>query len=380
MYIFKTLGDLPITLNDEIEKMLKERGALRVGFATLETMAGGPLGADITYLLPEAQSAIGFAISLNIDLIRPFLGKENPNARADHEKDNIDKNIRAWDIAKDVRDFLRQKGYKAMSVIPNNKYREDVPGWQVSLPPELSLRYLAARSGVGSFGWNGSIGIKDIGTPIILGGIVTSAKLEPTDPLPPEESFCNECKLCTKVCGFEMFSDKEETFVTLGGQTFSYSKRINKLRCALVCGGSSGLHKSGEFSTWSPGRYDYPEDDYEVNRLMTLAMTHLKKRPIIKDHSKGYNAASFGGMGKVQLTCGNCNIICWGDPAETAKNYKILKNSGCVIQKEDGELLVFPTEKAKEEFEKMDPKHKRLYYKDYKKNIRKKTQIRQLMP
>ena len=369
-----------ITLNDEIEIMLKERGALRVGFATLETMAGGPPGADITYLLPEAQSAIGFAILLNKDLIRPFLAKELPNGRADHENDNINKNIRAWEIAKDVRDFLRQKGYKAMSVIPNNKYREDVPGWQASLPPELSLRYLAARSGVGSFGWNGSIGIKSIGTPIILGGIVTSAKLELTDPLPPEESFCDECKLCTRVCDFQMFSDKEETLVTLGGYTFSYSKRINKLRCVLVCGGCAGLHKSGQFSTWSPGRYDYPEDDYEVNRLMSLAMTHQKKRPEIQDYSKGYNPSSFGGMGKVQLTCGNCNILCWGDKVETAKNYKILKNSGCVIQKENGEILVFPPEKAKEEFGKMDPKHQRLYYKDYRKNIRRKAEISQTMP
>lgn len=360
--------------------MLTERGALKVGFVTLETMAGGPPGADITYLLPEAQSAVSFAIPLNKELIRPFLAKELPNGRADHEQDNIDTNKRAWFIAKDIRDFLRKKEFKAMSVIPNNKYREDVPGWQASLPPELSLRYLAVRSGVGSFGWNGSVGIKGIGTPIILGGIVTSANLKPTNPLPSEESFCDKCKLCTRVCGFEMFSDKEETSVTLGGYTFSYSKRLNKLRCEIICGGMSGLHKTGLFSTWSPGRYDYPEDDREVTRLITLAMTHTKKRPQIKDHSKGYAPSSFGGMGTVQLTCGNCNILCWGDSVETAKNYKILKNSGCVIQKENGELVVLPPEKAKEEFEKMDPKHQRHYYKDYKKRIRKQTKTTHLMP
>jgi len=164
------------------------------------------------------------------------------------------------------------------------------------------------------------------------------------------------------------------------GVSGRYAKRINKSRCLLVCGGSTGLHKSGQFSTWSPGRYDYPEDDYEVNRLMSLAVTSQKKRPRIRDHSKGYAPASYGGTGTVQLTCGNCNIICWGDRVETAKNYKLLKNSGCVIQKENGELLVFPFEKAKEEFDKMDPKHKRLYYKDYKKKIRKRAEITQLMP
>jgi epoxyqueuosine reductase QueG len=353
---------------------------MKVGFATLETMAGGPPGADITYKLPEAKSAIGFAIPLNRNFTRPYLGKELPNARADYEEDNIAINIKAWRMSKQVRDFLRDKRYKAEALLPNNKYREDVPGWQASLPPELSLRYLVVRSGVASFGWSGNVGIKDYGTSIIVGGIVTDAKLEPTDPLPPEESFCNKCKLCTKVCAFKMFSDKEETSITIGGYTFTYAKRINKSRCLLVCGGSTGLEPNGKWSTWSPGRYNYPEDDYEVNRLMSLALTHQKKRPLINDHSKGYNPASYGNVGVVQLTCGNCQSICWGNPSETAKNYKILINSGCVIQKENGELMVLPPEKAKEAFEKLNPHHKRLYYKEYKKSIKKKAEIPHLMP
>ena len=168
-----------------------------------------------------------------------------------------------------------------------------------------------------------------------------------------------------------MFSDKEETKVTLGGYTFTYAKRGNKCRCMLVCGGSTGLEKNKKWSTWSPGRFDYPEDDYEVNRLMTLALTHQAKRPLIKDHSKGYLPASYGDKGRIQLTCGNCQSICWGDPVETAKNYKLLRNSGCVIQREDGEIVVLPPDKAQEEFDKMDPKFQRRYTKDYKKLKRK---------
>lgn len=45
------------------------------------------------------------------------------------------------------------------------------------------------------------------------------------------------------------------------------------MRCFITCGGSNGLHPSGKFSTWSPGRYDYPENDKEVARLMSLAMS-----------------------------------------------------------------------------------------------------------
>lgn len=354
-----------------------------MGFVTLETMDGGPPGADITYLLPEAQSAISFAIPLDTSLIRAYLGKTHSEARADNEEDNIKVNIRVGRISRELRNFLREKGYKAEYYIPNNHYREDIPGWQASIPPELSLRYIAVRSGVASMGWSGNVGIKSFGANIIVGGVSTNAKLEPTEPLPPEESHCNKCKLCTKVCSMRMFSDKEEDSVTLGGYTFYYAKRINKLRCVIVCGGYSGLDKTGNFSTWSPGRYDYPEDDYETSRLLTLSMAAQKKRPMIKDHSQGYTPASFEAgdkSGYVQLTCGNCQHICWGDPKETTENYKILINSGCVIQREDGSIEVFPPEKAKEEFEKMSLKRKRLYYKDYKKKVRKNSDIYQLMP
>ena len=72
--------------------MLLENGAKKVRFATLETMAGGPPGADITYLLPGAQSAISFYVPFDRDMILKYLGKENPNIRGIHEEENINKN------------------------------------------------------------------------------------------------------------------------------------------------------------------------------------------------------------------------------------------------------------------------------------------------
>ena len=382
-----------MTLNEELEQKLKELGAIRVGFVTLETLAGGPEGANLKYLLPSAESAVCWAIPMQMDLIRPYLGKTNPNARGDHEKDNIEANIKSSAMSRTIAKFLVEKGYEAASVIANNKYREDDPSWNITLPPEISLRYLAVRSGVGSFGWSGNVGIKGYGTVIILGGTITNAKLEPTDPIPESESFCDECKICTKVCAFQMFSPDEKVEVTLGGHTFSYSKRVDKLRCVLTCGGFNGLHKSGKFSTFSPGRYDYPEDEMEVRRVLTAAMSGQRKRPLIKDNSTGYIPASFsGGKGAssfpteenknnvVQLSCGNCQIICWGDTKETAKNYKILVNSGCVIQKEDGTLEVFPPDKAKEEFEKMPLKRQRWYRKEYRKKMRRTTTSTTMMP
>lgn len=360
---FSKNGVLAITLNLELEKLLGAEGAIKVGVATKETLSGGPPSADITYLLPEAESAVCFALPLNRDLIRAFLGKKLPNGRADHEKDNIETNIKAYKIAKKVANYLESKGYKAIPVVPNNKYRHDLPGWQIRMPPELSLRYIAVRSGVASFGWSGNVGIKGFGTAIILGCLITAAKITPTEPLPPKENFCTKCKLCVKVCGMRMFDEKEEASVTLGEISFNYSKRIDLRRCHIVCGGFSGLDKSGKWSTWSPGRYDYPEDAQELGRLYPIAMYNALNRPAFKD-STGYAATQIGET--VRLTCGNCQLICWGDPKETAENYRILTKSGCVIQKENGNIVVLPPDEAEKAFEAMDPAHKKLYYKDYK--------------
>jgi len=67
-----------------------------------------------------------------------------------------------------------------------------------------------------------------------------------------------------------------------------------------------------------------------------------------------------------KLTCGNCQLICWGDTKETKENFNILINSGWLIQKENGEITVLPTDEAKKEFEKMSPKHQKLYFREFK--------------
>ena len=82
-----------------------------------------------------------------------------------------------------------------------------------------------------------------------------------------------------------------------------------------------------------------------------IAMASQRKRKPYKDSSMGYQPLDFNY--NTQLTCGNCNYICAGNTKETALRYKTLINSGCVIQREDGCLEVYPPDKAKEEFNKV---------------------------
>ncbi len=346
------------TLNKQIEKFLKERGAIRVGFATLDTLAGGPPSVDLTYVLPEARSAISFALPLDRNIIRDFLAKKK---WIEAERDDKEVNKKSTQIGKELAKWLESKGFKAYANENNNIYRTEIKTWKKDMPPDISHRYIAVRSGVGSFGWSGNVGIKDFGTAIILNTVVTDAELEPTDPIPEEESFCTKCKLCVAVCPARFFDAKETVEITMGGKTFSYSKRHHKFRCQLVCGGFSGLHPSGKWSTWSPGRFTLPEGDDENALIKVLANAALKyikwpdrkpeggfKHPLLKEK-------------KLRLTCGMCQKICWGNEEETRKNYEILTNSGCVLQKPNGDIIVLPPEEAQKVFDEFPRKHRKLY-------------------
>ena len=236
--------------------------------------------------------------------------------------------------------------------------------WRTKLPPLLALRLVAARSGVGSIGWSGNILVNGYGAAVLLGALVTSAKLEPTDPIPQEDSPCDKCKLCVNVCAFRMFDKKEEDSYTLGGYTFSFSKRNNVSRCYIVCGGHSGLDKTGKWSTWSPGRTSYPETEDDADRTFAHIFTHPVKQfrivgeegtygesklindTVAQEYIKSGEIASNTFTENFILTCGNCQLICTGNHDETAENYRILTSSGCVITKENGENIIVSEEEA----------------------------------
>jgi len=344
-------------LNSRIEEFLLERGALKVAFAGLQSLEGGPPSADLTYILPEARSAVSFALPLDRDKIRAFLGKRS---QAQHEADNIQMNLRISQVGKELAGWLEQKGFAAQRVHANLVYRQDEPDWRMQLHPDLSHRYIAVASGLGSFGWSGNVGIKGHGTAIILGTVVTSAELEPGTPIPEEESFCTRCKLCAASCAGGMFSKKEETSVTLGGTAFTFAARHAYAICDFVCGGFTGLHKSGKWSTWSPGRYRIPEEKNDIYMELFRAVANYGSWPERGDGASGYYNPAIPDK-KVYLTCGTCQVLCWGDEEETRENYRLLTSSGCVLQRENGSLEVLPAKEAADAFGKLDPAHRALY-------------------
>jgi len=298
-------------------------GACEVGIATVKTLEGGPPSSDLTYVLPAAKSVVSYAIAIDQKPIKPYLMKKE---RLALEKAFIRANVLASGIALHLANYLTQKGYPSVPVAANNVFRPPDPDassdYIVDLYyPDIAHRYLAVRSGVGHMGSSGNIITKNQGAAVILGATVTSAQLIPTLPLPEEENYCDDCGLCMASCVAGFMDRREKTSISLGGFEVTYSKRCNYGRCDLVCSGYTGLHSSGKWSTWSPGRFAIPKNDDEL-------------RPAYERMQRAHNKwpASEGGRyfyfmdEKLRVSCANCQLVCCPDKNERKARYKMLTN------------------------------------------------------
>jgi epoxyqueuosine reductase QueG len=336
---------------------MKVQGASAVGVSTTETLAGGPPSTDLEYVLEGARSAVTFALPLDEDKILDYLAKED---HASHQADNFHTGNAATGLAVGLASFWNQHGIPSHGVCSNAVYRQDTPRGIADFLPDISHRYLAARSGVGWFGFSGNIITEEHGAAVLLGTTVTTAELEPTEPLPEDDKYCDECQLCLAGCTSGLFGKEEKTTVTMGGRDFSYSKRKSYHRCDLVCGGFTGLSKNHRWSTWSPGRFEVPETDEAFRGALIEAIKASAPRPEI---SGGFFHPAMGSERKLNLTCGNCQLLCHPDRDERKRRYKLLTKSGVVVQHEDGSLEAVTPKAARKHLSEMSPERRATYKK-----------------
>ncbi len=329
-------------------------GASVAGIATTETLKGGPPSTDLTYVLPGAKSAVSFAVPLDQNHIEPWFNKQNHEA---HFRNNIQANVIASGISLELANYLEQKGYPSIPLTANTAYRSDTQNGRYDEKPPISHRYLAVRSGVGFFGLSGNVLTKTDGAAIILGSVVTEAELIATEPIPAEDNYCDNCLLCKAACASGYIDGEQRVTVTLGGLEFSYSKKHNHSRCDYVCGGFTGLHKSGKWSTWSPGRFPIPDKDEDFYPALLKTVGPYLRRP--RTESTLFNVLMPGD--KVELTCGNCQLICHPDKDVRKRRYKLLVESGVIIQNPDGSREAVSPEEAERKIGAMDPETRALY-------------------
>ena len=328
-------------------------GACSAGIATNETLKGGPPSTDLTYVMPGAKSAVVYAIPLDQELIPDYLGKVDRMAfETNYERIN---SISSG-VAVKLSNFMSQKGFPAIPLAANDVYRDDTPRGRIDMLPPISLRYLAVVAGVGFFGLSGNILDKKHGAGIILGAVVTSEKLTPTEPVSQDENYCDECRLCAASCASSLMIPDQKITVTLGENDYSYSARRSYLRCNYVCGGFTGMHPSGKWSTWSPGRFEIPDDDDEMPALMRSSIAAYNKRP--EGPGGHYHSLM---QNKLYSTCANCQLICVPDRKERNRRYKLLKNGGVVVQNSNGSIKAVSPEDARQHLDALLPESRSLY-------------------
>lgn len=328
-----------MSLKDTIKSFVLDKGAVAAGITNKDRLEGGPPSADLDFILEGARSALSFAMPLNQEAIRAFFAKENHDWCS---SDMIEANMKVTQIGNQLRDMLGQEGIESQRVHANLVYRKNTT--PTLMHPDIGHRYMAVTSGVGRYGWSSNVLVPGYGATTILGTVVIKADME-ADPY-CEEDMCDNCKLCVSSCAASMMSMKEEETVSLGGKDFTFSKKSNCLRCGLVCGGLTGLSKNRKWSTWSPGRFEIPDDDNKLFEVYGKAMQAAGKR---KTTGGGIKHPAMGTQFKG--TCGNCANICFADKEDRKENWKLLTTSGVVVQFEDGPKVVRAEEAEKLEAE-----------------------------
>jgi len=341
--------------NEIIMKYLKVEGVVHAGIATPETLAGGPPSADLSYVMPSAKSAIVFALPLNLDAIPDYLGKKD---RLTYETNYIRVSSLGDGIAVKLANFLKVQGYPSVPLAVNEIYRDGPPEDKKYMYPDISLRYLAAASGVGFFGFSGNLLTNDYGPAIILGGLLTEAELEPTKPLDKSENYCDyyNCLQCCGTCPSKTLHGQDLVTVTMGGYEHHYGEKKYTLPCAFVCGGFSGLDRSGKWSTWATGRFPLPLTDEEVVAVAPKHLEAFNKRP----PAPGGRYHTFT-PNPIYYVCSNCQLICTPDKEERKRRSKLVRESGVIVQNEDGTLEAVTPEEARKRLDAMAPERRALY-------------------
>ena len=328
-------------------------GACAAGIATLETLSGGPPSADLTYIRPDAKSAVSFAVPLDDEMIIPFLKKE---LRLPLEQHVMHINSLASGISLALANYLEMQGISSTPVAANLCYRTEMPNGAFDLIPNISHRYLAVRSGVGWFGLSGNVICPEKGAAVILGCVVTTAELQPTDPLPIHNNYCDGCGMCMASCASGFVDLHDSVTVTMGGMEFSYSERRDYHRCGYLCGGFTGLHSSGSWSTWSPGRFSIPENDGEFLQATINAIQNWNKWPEIEGGF--YNPLL---PWKTRMACAHCQLVCVPDKDERQRRHELITHAGVVVQNPDGSLEAVSPDEAERRFSSMSLEIRSLY-------------------
>ena len=187
----------------EVIESAKKHGAALVGIASVDRFDEAPEYARPTTMLKDAQSVIVFGIPIPrgaVETIPSHIWTRLHEHLMAVVADDI-----AWNLALE----LEAAGYKSVDigglVVGKSIFNKIVdalggvpyPIHSFETDGELALNWAGQAAGLGTVGTNSLLLTEAYGPNIILGGVVTTAKL---DPDPMMEDLCTECNACVEKC------------------------------------------------------------------------------------------------------------------------------------------------------------------------------------
>ncbi len=360
-------------MEDLLERTARDAGADDVGIATVDRLGEHP-SMDASYLLPGARSVISVMVAFDPAIVEPYLGKVDRAGLQHHETELY---RRLDTIARQVAAVLTSRGHRAAVTEPNLDYRYKGKAGYRRVPPALrqalvdrmssdgraplrplkralarsipssllgagsfrltptfAHRYGAVAAGIGALGWSGNVLHPRHGARVLYHSIVTDAGLAPHPML--EETPCDGCRICTRVCQGGYMHPKLEDGVTIGGRRHVHTRKANNLRCIFVCGGLTGQSRYPRWSTWSPGRIQLPDSDGPLSGLWA----RVARASLGRDNHYSRTLAALqyhsdhGFLHKTEerfdVTCGFCQLVCAPTRDERERLRRIIVDAGSV--------------------------------------------------
>ncbi|MEM2989776.1 MAG: hypothetical protein QXQ02_01170 [Halobacteria archaeon] len=178
-----------MSFEEEAKKFAKSLGADLVGIAPSDSEYLKANKASIDAILLGCRSLVVIAKRLNGDAIasRNIKISQYDSICAYQELDSIMYRVTM---------FLKEKGYKAVSIPPNMPV--DFTPEKKGMFGEVNHKCAATAAGLGNIGINRLFLSREYGPYLRIGSILTTADLKPDEPL--KERVCTECMECVKRC------------------------------------------------------------------------------------------------------------------------------------------------------------------------------------
>lgn len=170
-----------MSLNRNIESVLKEYGAHLVGFADVTKLPGEVRGG-----LPRAVS---IGVALNPAIVRAI--SEGPTRPYYTEYQRVN-DLLAMLCERAAR-ILTQAGHQAEAVSATTDKFDSV-----NLSTRTQHKSIATRSGLGWIGKSALLITKEYGPAVRLGSVLTDAEFETDEPV--DASHCGNCRECVDRC------------------------------------------------------------------------------------------------------------------------------------------------------------------------------------